>query len=140
MRDPHSPVPHPRSGSPMRSAQNPNRLIIAVTGGSGLEPSPHAATAAARAGAVPVVDLGAGDAWSLRVLAQVAARVTGGFGVRVGAGCAATPADLRPYAVDLVVLTADAPWPAADLTEKYEVIVEVTSLAEARAAETAGVH
>jgi acyl transferase domain-containing protein/NAD(P)H-dependent flavin oxidoreductase YrpB (nitropropane dioxygenase family) len=124
----------------MRSAQNPNRLIIAVTGGSGLEPSPHAATAAARAGAVPVVDLGAGDAWSLRVLAQAAARVTSGFGVRVGAGCAATPADLRPYGVDLIVLTADAPWPAADLTEKYEVIVEVTSLAEARAAEAAGAH
>ncbi|HEV7965903.1 MAG TPA: beta-ketoacyl synthase N-terminal-like domain-containing protein, partial [Actinoplanes sp.] len=124
----------------MSTALNPNRLVIAVTGGEGLEPSPHVLTTAARAGALAVFDLAGGDAWALRSLEQAARRGTG-LGVRVSAECAATPADLARLggdAVTFVVLTANSPWPVAETVESYEVLVEVTSLTEARDAAAAG--
>ncbi|GAB1643165.1 SDR family oxidoreductase [Krasilnikovia sp. MM14-A1259] len=127
----------------MSTALDQHRLVIAVTGGAGLEASPHALAAALRAGALGVLDLGTGDPWSLRVLSQAARRATGSFGVRVTAACAATPADLAQHAgpaVDLIILAADSPWPVADLARRCRVLVEVTDLAEARAAVAAGAH
>ncbi|GGQ41565.1 polyketide synthase [Couchioplanes caeruleus subsp. azureus] len=118
-------------------------LVLAVSGGIGLEPSPHQVAAAARAGGVGILDLGRGDAWSLRVLAQTARRVGEGLGVRVTAACAATAADLERVAgaaVELVVVAADAGWDVAALAGRYRVYVEVTDLAEARAAVAAGAH
>ncbi|BFU42253.1 SDR family NAD(P)-dependent oxidoreductase [Krasilnikovia sp. MM14-A1004] len=126
----------------MSTALDPNRLVIAVTGGAGLDASPHALTAAVRAGALGVLDLGAGDSWSLRTLADAARRATG-FGVRVTAACAATPAELAEVAgpaVNLIILAADSPWPVAELARRYQVLVEVTDLAEAWAAASAGAH
>ena len=124
----------------MSTALNPNRLVLAVTGGEGLEASPHVLTTAARAGAFAVFDLAAGDAWALRTFEQAARRASD-LGVRVTAECAATPADMARLggaAVTLVVLAANSPWPIAELAERYEILVEVTSLTEARAAVAAG--
>jgi len=124
----------------MSAALNPNRLILAATGGVGLEDSPHLLTAAARAGALAVFDLATGDAGALRALAQAVRRASG-LGVRIVAHCAATPADLARYggdAVTVVVLAANSSWPVAEMAERYEVLVEVTGLAEARAAVAAG--
>ncbi|AGZ46207.1 type I polyketide synthase [Actinoplanes friuliensis] len=118
-------------------------LVLAVSGGTGLEASPHQVTAAVQAGGTGVLDLGSGDAWSLRVLARTARRASEGFGVRVTAACAATPSDLDRLGgstVDLVVLTADAGWDVTALAERYRVLVEVTDLAEAQAAADAGAH
>ena len=118
-------------------------LVLAVSGGTGLEPSPHQIAAAVRAGGTGVLDLGAGDPWRLRVLAQTARRVSEGFGVRIEAGCAATPAEIERAggpAVALIVLTADAGHDVAALAGRYRVLVEVTDLTEARAAQAAGAH
>ncbi|GAA0569619.1 hypothetical protein GCM10010172_62480 [Paractinoplanes ferrugineus] len=124
----------------MSAALDPNRLVLAVTGGVGLAPSQHVLAAAARAGALAVFDLAEGDAWTLRSLAQTARRVTG-LGVRVTADCAATPADLTRLAgeaVRVLLLAANGPWAVADLVDRYEVLVEVTSVTEARDAVAAG--
>src|SRR5689334_2912589 len=124
----------------MSTALMPNRLVLAVTGGVGLDASPHVLTTAARAGALPIFDLATGDAWTLRALAQTA-RQTSGLAVRVTAECAATPAELARNggdAVAVVVLAANGPWPIAETAERYEVLVEVTSLTEGRAAVAAG--
>ncbi|GAB1694539.1 SDR family NAD(P)-dependent oxidoreductase [Krasilnikovia sp. M28-CT-15] len=126
----------------MSTALDPNRLVLAVTGGAGLDASPYTLTAAVRAGALGVLDLGTGDTWSLRALADAARRTTG-FGVRVTAACAATPADLAETAgpaVNLIILAADSPWPVAELARRYQVLVEVADLAEGRAAAAAGAH
>ncbi|OJF15718.1 type I polyketide synthase [Couchioplanes caeruleus] len=127
----------------MKTVRQTSSLVLAVSGGVGMEPSPHQVAAAARAGGIGVLDLGRGDAWSLRVLAQTARRVGEGLGVRVTAACAATAGDLERVAggaVELVVVAADAGWDVADLVGRYRVYVEVTDLAEARAAVTAGAH
>ena len=127
----------------MSTASATSELVIAVSGGPGLEASPHAVVAAARAGGVGVLDLSVGDAWALRVLSQCARRSTAPFGVRVTARCTASPADLQtaaPDSVDLIVLTADAAWPVAELTGRYRVLVEVTDVAEARTAVAAGAY
>ncbi|MEV6597417.1 SDR family NAD(P)-dependent oxidoreductase [Actinoplanes sp. NPDC051346] len=127
----------------MKTVRQTRSLVLAVSGGAGLEASPHQVTAAMRAGGVGIVDLGHGDAWSLRVLAQTARRAGEGLGVRVTAACAATVADLERVAgaaVELVVVTADAGWDVAALADRYRVFVEVTDLAEAQAAVTLGAH
>ncbi|MDT4990888.1 MAG: hypothetical protein QOH97_780 [Actinoplanes sp.] len=124
----------------MSTALDLNRLVIAVTGGEGLEPSTQVLTAAARAGALAVYDLAGGDTWALRAFQQ-AARRSSGLGVRVSAECAATPADLDRLggdAVRVVLLAAGSTWPVAELTGRYEVLVEVTSLMQAREAVAAG--
>jgi len=124
----------------MSAALNPNRLVLAVTGGVGLEPSPHVLTTAARAGALAVFDLAGGDAWTLRSFEQAARRAPG-LGVRVTADCVATPADLARLggdAVGVLLLAANSPWAVTELAERYEVLVEVTSLAQAREAVAAG--
>ncbi|GGK83885.1 type I polyketide synthase [Mangrovihabitans endophyticus] len=120
----------------MSTARDPIPSILAVTGGEGLEPSTHTALAAARAGAHAVIDLGSGGDWPLRTLAGAAGRASR-LGVRVPAGCAAQPADLKRIAadtVDLVVLGPGSSWPVAETARRYPVIAEVTDLAEADAA------
>ncbi|BCJ53952.1 hypothetical protein Asp14428_54270 [Actinoplanes sp. NBRC 14428] len=127
----------------MKTVRQTTSLVLAVSGGAGLEASPHQVAAAARAGGVGVLDLGAGDAWSLRVLARAARRAGSGLGVRVTAACTATPADLERVAgtaVELVIVTADSGWDVAELAARHRVLVEVASLAEAHAAVAAGAH
>ena len=124
----------------MSAALNPSRLILAATAGEGPRSSPHLLVAARRAGAFAVFDLATGDAWALRGLARAARRGTD-LGVRITARCAATPADLARHggdAVTVVVLAANSSWPIAETAGRYEILVEVTSLTEARAAVAAG--
>src|SRR4051812_34472446 len=112
-----------RSGSLMSPTLNPNRLVLAVTGGVGLEPSPHVLTTAARAGALALFDLAGGDAWTLGSIERAPRRTTG-FGVRVTADCVATPDDLARVggdAVRVLLLAANSPWPVAELAERYEI-------------------
>jgi hypothetical protein len=104
----------------MSTALDPNRLVIAVTGGTGLQASTHVLTTAARAGALALFDLAGGDTWALRAFAQ-AARRSPGLGVRVTAECAATPADLARLGGDsigVVLLAAESRWTVAELAEK----------------------
>ncbi|WP_433113598.1 SDR family NAD(P)-dependent oxidoreductase [Micromonospora sp. CA-246542] len=100
-------------------------------------------TAARHGGGHGVLDLASGDSWTLTALAQAAAGSGGPIGVRVPAGCTATPADVERAGhgrVDLLVLPPDAPWPLADVVDRYRVLVEVTSLDDARYAAAAGAH
>ncbi|MGQ0465399.1 MAG: SDR family NAD(P)-dependent oxidoreductase [Sporichthyaceae bacterium] len=102
------------------------------------EPHAYLAAALARAGARSVLDLGRDAARAARALADLTGWWSGAFGVRVGPACPLSPADL-PAACDLVVLAGDATWTPADAGERT-VVVEVVSLAEARAAVEAGAH
>ncbi|WP_306204815.1 SDR family NAD(P)-dependent oxidoreductase [Actinoplanes sp. RD1] len=118
-------------------------LVLGVSGGAGLEPSPHQVAAVARAGGVGVLDLGAGDAWSLRMVRQAARRMGTGLGVRVTAGCAATAADVDRAAgdaLDLVILGSGAGWDVAATAGRHRVLVEVADLDEAMTALAAGAH
>ncbi|MGQ0843267.1 MAG: SDR family NAD(P)-dependent oxidoreductase [Sporichthyaceae bacterium] len=100
------------------------------------EPHAHLAAAVARAGALSVLDLGNDAARALRALEELTGFWSGAFGVRVGPACPLSPADL-PAVVDTVVLAGDAAWNVADASGRTA-IVEVVSLAEARAAVSAG--
>ncbi|MEU4245566.1 SDR family NAD(P)-dependent oxidoreductase [Actinoplanes sp. NPDC026619] len=114
--------------------------VIAVTGASGIEPSPYLVAAATAAGATGIMDLGTGEAWTMRLLRQAAARATEPIGVRVGARCAAGLDDVLTATggrLAVVVLTADAAWP---VPAGQNVLIEVTDVAEARAAVAAGAH
>ncbi|MFI5493026.1 SDR family NAD(P)-dependent oxidoreductase [Actinoplanes sp. NPDC051859] len=127
----------------MKTVRQSRSLVLAVSGGAGLEPSPHQVTAAARAGGIGIVDLGHGDAWNMRVLAQTVRRAGSGIGVRVGSSCAATADELHRIggaAVELVIVAADAGWDIAALADRYRVYVEVVDFAEAQAAAAAGAH
>jgi acyl transferase domain-containing protein/NAD(P)H-dependent flavin oxidoreductase YrpB (nitropropane dioxygenase family) len=120
-------------------------LVIAVSPGGGRWPSPAIATQARRGGGLGVLDVGVLEPGGVggRLVTDSLSRGTGPIGVRVSAACALTHADLDRLAgdrVDLVVLTADAPWPLADTARRYRVLVEVTSIAQARAAADAGAH
>ncbi|MEU4554356.1 SDR family NAD(P)-dependent oxidoreductase [Micromonospora violae] len=100
-------------------------------------------TAAHHGGGHGVLDLASGDSWTLTALAQAAAGSSGPIGVRVPAGCTATPADVDRAGhgqVDLLVLPLDAPWSLAEVVDRYRVLVEVTSLDDARYAAAAGAH
>ncbi|AGL21066.1 type I polyketide synthase [Actinoplanes sp. N902-109] len=127
----------------MQTASPTRSLVLAVTGGTGGEPSPHQITAALRGGGTGVLDLGTGDSWSLRTLRQAARRTTEGLGVRITAACTATAADLERAggdAVELVIVTADAGWDVAALAGRYRVLVEIVDEQEAEAALAAGAH
>jgi acyl transferase domain-containing protein/NAD(P)H-dependent flavin oxidoreductase YrpB (nitropropane dioxygenase family) len=120
------------------STASPTRdLVIGITPLG--EPNARLTAAVCRAGGLGVLDLGAGCRWARDALDQADRWITGGFGVRVGAGCELSPADL-PDRVDTVVLAWDAPWSVADLAHRYRVLVEVTGPAEALAAAAAGAH
>ncbi|HEY0535265.1 MAG TPA: SDR family NAD(P)-dependent oxidoreductase, partial [Actinoplanes sp.] len=123
----------------MSTLSPPCEPVLVLTGATGIDPSPHVAAAATAAGATSVLDLGAGGAWPLRILRQAAARAP--IGVRIGPGCTAATGDVIDAAGDglvVVVLTADAGRPIADFAGLVPVLVEVTSLAEARQAVAAG--
>ncbi|GAA3463210.1 SDR family NAD(P)-dependent oxidoreductase [Saccharothrix longispora] len=97
-------------------------------------PAPRLTAAAARAGALGVLELPAGDLRAATdVLDRTARWTTGRFGVRVRPGCAVP--DL-PDAADTVLL-ADPARTARDFPDR-RVLVEVVDLAEARAAVDSG--
>ena len=109
-------------------------LVVGITPFE--EPNAPLAVALARAGAVGVLDLGH-DAGSARAaLADVCRWWSGGFGVRVPAGCPLSPADL-PEQVRVVVHGPGSRWPSASGRRAF---VEVTSVVEAHAAVRAGVY
>ncbi|MFI5799718.1 SDR family oxidoreductase [Streptomyces sp. NPDC051677] len=133
----------------MTSAVRSEDMIIGITPFG--EPDAGLALAVGRAGGLGVLDLGSGDRRAREALARLRRASPGGFGVRVGAFCRLTPADLGPDGPHTVVLTADAvdsptgadsavPWPIADLAPRHRVLVEVTDLADARHAVRAGAH
>ncbi|WP_030491133.1 type I polyketide synthase [Micromonospora chokoriensis] len=127
----------------MSPAPNTRDLVIAISAGSLLEPSPGIVTAARHGGGHGVLDLASGDSWTLTALAQATAGSSEPIGVRVPAGCTATPADVDRAGhgrVDLVVVPLDSPWPLANVVDRYRVLVEVTSLDDARYAAAAGAH
>ncbi|WDZ86647.1 type I polyketide synthase [Micromonospora cathayae] len=127
----------------MSTATYKRDLVLVVNPGGALEPAPRLVAAARAGGGLGVLDLAAGDDWALRALAQAVAWSPGPLGVRVPTGCLATIEDVErvaPGGVDLVVVEADSPWPLAEITPGYRVLVEVTSRDEARAAATAGAH
>jgi acyl transferase domain-containing protein/NAD(P)H-dependent flavin oxidoreductase YrpB (nitropropane dioxygenase family)/NADP-dependent 3-hydroxy acid dehydrogenase YdfG len=84
------------------------------------------------AGALGVLDLGAGDRRARRALDQAVRWTAGPFGVRLGEHCA-FPIEELPEAVELVVVPAGRAVPAGRRT-----LVEVTDLAEAGRAIAAG--
>ena len=90
--------------------------------------------AAADAGALGVLDLGRDPAAAARALTQLARRVPGGFGVRVPDGVE-VPA--LPAEADVVMVSSARLGELAGLAPRA-VLVQVTSLAEARAAVAAG--
>ncbi|MFI7292713.1 SDR family oxidoreductase [Streptomyces sp. NPDC050121] len=133
----------------MTSAVRSEDMIIGITPFG--EPDAGLALAVGRAGGLGVLDLGSGDRRTREALARLHRASPGGFGVRVGASCRLTPADLGPDDPHTVVLTADAvesptgadsavPWSIAGLAARHRVLVEVTDLAGARHAVRAGAH
>ncbi|WP_117671960.1 type I polyketide synthase, partial [Micromonospora sp. MW-13] len=127
----------------MSTAPHTRDLIMVVNPVGVLEPGPRITAAASAGGGRGIVDLAGGDDWSLRALAQAASWSPTPIGVRVPAGCRATPDDVdraAPGRVDLVLVEPGSPWPLAGLTGRYRVLVEVTSRDEARAAAAAGAH
>ncbi|GAA0613165.1 type I polyketide synthase [Sporichthya brevicatena] len=112
-----------------------HRRILGITPFAA--PDAALAVAIARSGATGVLDLGADRETALSALAEATSWWRGPLGVRVGAACALTPADL-PAAVNLVVLAADAPWSPAAVGADRSVLVEVGSVAAARDAVAAG--
>ncbi|WP_432843331.1 SDR family NAD(P)-dependent oxidoreductase [Dactylosporangium sp. CA-092794] len=127
----------------MSTAFGSINLVIAVNPCGTVEPSPRVVAAAAAGGGIGVLDLAEGDRRALRALERAAAWSGGPIGVRVPAGCTATPADVEraaPGRVTLVVLPAGGGWPLREAAERYRVLVEVNSQAQARAAAAAGAH
>ncbi|MEV5822824.1 SDR family NAD(P)-dependent oxidoreductase [Micromonospora haikouensis] len=127
----------------MSTAPHTRDLIMVVNPAGALEPGPRITAAACAGGGLGVLDLAGGDDWSLRALTQAASWSPGPIGVRIPAGCLATPDEVDHAArgrVDLVVVTSDSPWSLAEITPRYRVIVEVTSREEARAAAAGGAH
>ncbi|WP_322768255.1 polyketide synthase, partial [Frankia sp. Cr1] len=126
-------------------------LVIGVTPFT--EPDARLAAAVTRAGGLGVLDLGRDAAAARTALADTARWARGPFGVRVPAGCSTAPGDL-PAAVDTVVLSSDllssdrasvagstgARWDVvtASAGGRRRVLVEVTSVVQARAAVEAG--
>ncbi|MFI5468789.1 SDR family oxidoreductase [Streptomyces cacaoi] len=134
----------------MTSAVRSEDMIIGITPFG--EPDAGLALAINRAGGLGVLDLGAGDRRTREALSRLRRSSPGAFGVRVGAHCRLTPADLGPDGPHTVVLTTEAaqageaaetdaaPWPIAGLSARYRVLVEVTDLAGALDALRAGAH
>ncbi|MGP3689527.1 SDR family NAD(P)-dependent oxidoreductase [Streptomyces sp. IBSNAI002] len=136
-------TPHPPQSAAARD------LVVAVTPFE--EPQPRIVTAAERAGALGLLDLGRDPAAARRAFAELARRLGGPrdgdgggrYGVRVPAGCPLGPAEL-PGAVDTVLLADPAShtpeqvaaWAAA--AGRPRVWAEVTSRAEAARAVAAG--
>ncbi|MFD9000301.1 SDR family NAD(P)-dependent oxidoreductase [Streptomyces sp. NPDC059582] len=127
----------------MTSAVRSEDMIIGITPFG--EPDAGLASAIGRAGGLGVLDLGDGDRRSRDALARLRRLAPGRFGVRIGARCRLTPADLASDpgdadGPDTVVLATDAPWRPGEVVTLYRVLVEVTSLDAAREAVRAGAH
>ncbi|MEZ0089149.1 SDR family oxidoreductase [Streptacidiphilus sp. EB129] len=128
----------------MRPTSPPADLVIGITPFQ--EPDAGLAAALCRAGALGVLDLGAGDRRSREALAALGESAPGPFGVRIGGACRITPEELlRPGRTSphTVVLAPDAtdwapgdrgPGPEADC----RVLAEVTDLEQALRAVRAG--
>ncbi|GLZ41819.1 type I polyketide synthase [Actinokineospora sp. NBRC 105648] len=99
-------------------------------------PDPRLAAAVCRGGGIGVLDLGA-DA---RAVLSRAAGLTDRIGARVRPGCPLDAADLPAHGVELVLLGPDAPWSVSATAAVSPVLVEVTDVAQARAALDAGAH
>ena len=97
------------------------------------EPNAALAVAVERAGATGVIGLGGDQKRNQVELAQAGAWWPGTFGVRIPAGCPTGP-DQLPDRVDVVVLGVGSSCDPADFGPARRVLVEVTSLAEAREA------
>jgi acyl transferase domain-containing protein/NAD(P)H-dependent flavin oxidoreductase YrpB (nitropropane dioxygenase family) len=95
------------------------------------EPNAALVVAVERAGCLGVLELGRDRARAEQQMAIAARRLAGGFGVRIGPGCPIRPAEL-PDRVD-VILT-----PQPMRSPGRRVLVEVTSVEQARAAAAAG--
>ncbi|WP_327738656.1 SDR family NAD(P)-dependent oxidoreductase [Streptomyces nojiriensis] len=118
-------------------------LVVAVSPFE--EPHPAVVTAAERAGALGLLDLGRDPGAARRGFEELGRRLGGGarYGVRVPAGCPLGPGEL-PAAVDTVLLADPASytpervaaWAAA--AGRPRVWAEVTGAAEARTAVAAG--
>jgi acyl transferase domain-containing protein/NAD(P)H-dependent flavin oxidoreductase YrpB (nitropropane dioxygenase family) len=122
--------------------ENPD-LVLAISPGGASEPGSRIVAAADAGGGRGVLDLADGSRSALRALGQAVSWSVKPIGVRVPAGCAATPQDVDRAGngqVELVVLAADCPWRVPDVTSRYRVLVEVGSRAEARAAAAAGAY
>src|SRR5918998_127320 len=100
------------------------------------EPAPKLVVAAARAGALGVLDLGTDAARAREALAVVTRRIDGPFAVRAGQRCPLSPDDL-PDAVRTVVV-AEAGMLAAWRHGERTIVAEVRSLDDARDALAAG--
>ncbi|MFD9295884.1 SDR family NAD(P)-dependent oxidoreductase [Streptomyces goshikiensis] len=130
-------TPQPPRSAPTRD------LVVAVSPFE--EPQPRIVTAAERAGALGLLDLGRDPAAARAAFAELARRLGAGrrYGVRVPWGCPLGPADL-PAEVDTVLLAHPAEhtpervaaWAGA--AGRPRVWAEATALAEALAARAAG--
>ncbi|MER8095687.1 SDR family NAD(P)-dependent oxidoreductase [Streptomyces goshikiensis] len=129
--------PQPPRSAPARD------LVVAVSPFE--EPQPRIVTAAERAGALGLLDLGRDPAAARAAFAELARRLGAGrrYGVRVPWGCPLGPGDL-PAEVDTVLLAHPAEhtpervaaWAGA--AGRPRVWAEATALAEALAARAAG--
>ncbi|MFG2710598.1 SDR family NAD(P)-dependent oxidoreductase [Streptomyces goshikiensis] len=130
-------TPQPPRSAPTRD------LVVAVSPFE--EPQPRIVTAAERAGALGLLDLGRDPAAARAAFAELARRLGEGrrYGVRVPWGCPLGPADLPPE-VDTVLLAHPAEhtprrvaaWAGA--AGRPRVWAEATALAEALTARAAG--
>src|SRR2546421_5015063 len=127
---PHTISPYPHPLRMMTGPLDRPDLILALTPFE--RPNARVAAAAARAGALGVLDLGRDRARALAALQDTVRWSPGPFGVRVPPGCPLAPGDL-PASVDTVILAAGAPWLPAEAGPSRRVLVEVTSPAEAQA-------
>jgi acyl transferase domain-containing protein/NAD(P)H-dependent flavin oxidoreductase YrpB (nitropropane dioxygenase family) len=103
-------------------------------------PDARLVSSVCRAGAVGVLDLGAGDRHTREALALLQSWAGGPFGVRVSNACALHHGDIPRELVHTVLLAPGAPWSIAGLVEHHRVLVEVSSKAEALLAVDAGAH
>ncbi|WNV86240.1 SDR family NAD(P)-dependent oxidoreductase [Umezawaea sp. Da 62-37] len=105
------------------------------------EPNARLVAALCAAGALGVLDLGAGDRRAREELERATGWISGGFGVRFGAACAMDSAAL-PAGVTTAVydgrLVATGEVAVAAARGGLRILVEVTGLAEAEAAVAAG--
>ncbi|MER7274886.1 SDR family NAD(P)-dependent oxidoreductase [Dactylosporangium sp. NPDC000244] len=128
----------------MKTAFGGNDLVVAINPCGAVEPGPRLVAAAVAGGGRGVFDLARGDEAALRALERAASWSAGSIGVRVPEGCRATLADVERAAghrVSLVVMPANgAGWSLREAAQRYRVLVEVSSRAEARAAAEAGAH
>ncbi|MEZ0112439.1 acyl transferase domain-containing protein/NAD(P)H-dependent flavin oxidoreductase YrpB (nitropropane dioxygenase family) [Catenulispora sp. EB89] len=144
----------------MPVARDRRDLVVGI-GPCGI-PNARLAAAVGRGGGTGVVDLGTGGRAAREALALAAEWLPDGFGVRCGRGCALELAEAAELIgtgarqigagrvgagrvgagrINLVVLGQEAPWSVDELAATgCRVLVEVTDVAEAHAAATAGAH